>query len=151
MPSCESLSPSLRLQPTVGQSCCEGGRGAGTFHLCILPGQMCPRWDLHVESSKRCVISQILSPLALLRVQGRAAADRAGAEGLPRCRGLHGMDKILIFWEGMWVTAVTSGTEAVFCFCASFCPFHLLTIFEPEAPSLPDMATMKWSLSAKTL
>lgn len=85
----------------------------GTFHLHILPRQMCPCWDLHVESSKRCVISQILSPLALLRVQGRAAADKAGVEGLPRRRGLHAMDEILIFEEEMWITAVISGTEAV--------------------------------------
>lgn len=151
MPSCESLSPSPWLQPTVGQWSCEGGRGVGTFHLHILPRQMCPCWDLHVESSKRCVISQILSPLALLRVQGRAAADKAGVEGLPRHRGLHAMDEILIFGEETWITAVISGTEAVFCFCASFCAFHLLTSFEPEAPSLPDVATMKWSLSAWTL
>lgn len=71
------------------------------LHLRILPGQIRRHWDLQVESSKHRVISQILSPLAPLRIRGRAAADRAGVGGLLRCRGLHGMEKILIFGENV--------------------------------------------------
>lgn len=66
------------------------------LHLCILPGQIDPRFHLRVESSQCCVISQI-ALLTLLRIQGRAVADRAGVGGSSRRHSLHGMDKILIF------------------------------------------------------
>lgn len=145
------------------------------LHLHVLPEQLCPRWDLQVESSSLRVISQILSPLALLRIQGRAAADGARVGGLLRRRSLHGMDKILIFGENVgcrcniWYKGcvlflfklvadvrlkfkVKSKLSAQLKALKHFIHSQSLSLWESTAAlSLPDVATMKWSSSAKTL